>query len=380
LFGGLRFSDCLVVAGLFWAVLVLAAAQRSRRAAARWLLATFAAGLAWGAAEVGWRVMPRPEPKPWLGAFPTPNHEDRGETMPDIAHVWGVPGQPLSYHYVTNAWGYRNPPDLGNPDVICLGDSMLLAIHHPRERTIPGLLQSALGRPVGNVSLIDKSPQDMQRRFQALDLDLRGKVVVQFVCEENDLQDSYYYERDGMRDAPILMAAQKPLESLTNTAVLALQRWTQPQPAEAARRWGTFAGQPHWFLYRWVDDPKFVAQTEVIGSALTAFAAFVRERGGEFGVVLLPAKLRVLGPFTEFAPGNDLEPIAEHVGPLPTFLAAWSERAGVPYLDGSAALTALVRSGTSPWFANETHFSERGLAAVAEAVLAWPWFAERSKR
>jgi hypothetical protein len=43
-------------------------------------------------------------------------------------------------------------------------------------------------------------------------------------------------------------------------------------------------------------------------------------------------------------------------------------------------LTTLARGGTSPWFANETHFSERGLAAVAEAVLAWPWFAERSKR
>lgn len=376
LFGGLHAVDLGIALLLLWLASLVWLRSVSRTMAARWLLATVTALGSWAAAEALYWAWPRPS-QPWLGAFPQPHFLAHGEVLPDISHAWGVPGEPVPYSFTTNAWGYRNPPELTDADVFCVGDSMVLAIAQPWPQTLPCYLQQAIGRKVGNVSLIDKAPQDLQRRFRALQLPLRGKLVLQFLCEENDLADSLHYEQAGLAQQPLAQALIPARRSLTKQLLLTLQRWTQPQVAEAAWAQAQFAGQRHYFYYHAETTPARAAQAARIHAELLAFAQHIAANGGQFGVVLVPARLRVLAPLLQLPSDHPLARRAKQNDPWPSELAQYCAQQQLPYRDGTLALRQLAQTGVSPFLPNDTHLSAAGLAALAEDLLAWEWLAQR---
>jgi hypothetical protein len=372
LFGGVRGRDAVLAAGCAWLAGFLVAASRGKRSGFRWLLASMACAGTWLAAEVVALALSSNTPAPpAIGWQREPDLDLRGETPPDIAHAWGLPHRPFSFHYQTNSWGYRNPKDRTAADVFCLGDSLLVAIQLPFSETIPGRLEAAIGRPVGNVCLIDKSPQELHECLRELPgLDLRGRMVVQFLCEDNDLRDSRS-RAIGIKGRTQTSLADR---TLGKRLLIALQRATQPEVAEARLHHGTWQGHDVWFFWKYDREPELEAQVPVILQSLTEFAQWVRDRGGRYGIVSIPQKLRVLGPFCGFPADSVVTPVQDHLTTLPEALREWSRRTGVPCLDAEPALTAVAERGELPWFGDDTHLTAAGHAAVTDAVLAWDWF------
>jgi hypothetical protein len=375
LFGGYRLLAFLAILGALWFAAFAAAAARSRLGLLRAMLVTFAAGGTWVVLELGNAVVQAvagggPPPGP-VGGDPLPNADLAGQTPPDIAHAYGLPCAPYAFRFQTNAWGMRNPPDRSGGAVYCLGDSLVVAIQLPWAETTTGLLERGIAQPVANVCLIGKSPQEMHAVFDGLALDVRDRVVLQFVCEDNDLLDSASFVAGGTAAAPPPSLWQR---SLTQRGVLALQRWTQPVVAEAGRRRARWRDQDVLFLWHHPGTAAIDAQVPVVCDALQRFGASVRARGGHFGVVLVPAKLRVVGPACELPPEFEFAPIAAHCNRLEPALQAWSATSGVPVLTLTAALQAVLARGELPWLTDDTHLSAAGHAAAADAIQQWPWF------
>ena len=320
-------------------------------------------------------VFPAAVWQPVLGAERLPNVNIRGKTPPDIAFAWGLPLTEYDFHYQTNAWGFRNPPDLQDADLICVGDSLLVAIQHPYVATIPGLLAKSLARPTGNVSLIAKSIQEMQQVFRDLDLDLEGRVVLQFVCEDNDLGDSLGL---ATKDARHQLSVWQ--RTLLYRSILLAQKVTQPEVAQASRRQGSYAEGPVSFFFHHQSSPELDAQVPVVLDELRSFARYVTDRGGAFGVVLIPAKLRVLGAQCQLPADFEFAPVTDFVSPLPTALAVFAKREGVPYLSAEPALTQLAQQGELPWIRDDTHLSAAGHRVVADALAKWPWLRDALNR
>ncbi|HEX6812296.1 MAG TPA: hypothetical protein VF384_11780 [Planctomycetota bacterium] len=381
LWGGYRLPVVVAVAGLLWLALMGALAARSRLWLLRALLGTAAAAVTWVFAEavnaVVQAVPARAAASP-LGGTPLRSVDMHGSTPPDIAHVWGLPCEPYRFHFQTNAWGFRNVPDRQQADVLCLGDSLLVAIQLPMELTTTGLLEQRLQRPVANVCLVGKAPQEMLTYFDALALalDLHGRVVLQFVCEDNDLLDSLALANGASSSS----AGSSWRHSLFHEMVLNLQRWTQPVVAEARRRTGRFRGQDVMFLWHHRPSPELDEQIPVICEALARFAAGVRQRGAHYGVVIVPSKLRIVGPACELPDDFEFLPIEAHCSRLHDALLEWGRNADVPVLSLDDVLRQVLARGELPWLTDDTHLSAPGHAAVVNAILAWEWFRSATSR
>src|SRR5262249_25310488 len=270
--------------------------------------------------------------------------------------------RPIRFHYTTNVSGYRNPADRDEGAVYCVGDSCLVAAAIEWPQTIVHRLEQAIGRPCVNVALIGLAPQEAQAEVAHATAggDLHGRVVLQFLCEDNDLLDSVRFTQA----AGAARRSSLWQRSLLHRLVTSLQRLTQPLAAETARRTAFFGDTPVRFLWLHQRGDPCEQQWPDIERSLDAFGASIAARGGAFGVVLIPQKLRVLGPFCRFPPGSDLLPLTAHLTPMPERLVDWSRRSGVAVLDLTDALQAAARAGTLVWLADDTHWNAAGAEAA----------------
>lgn len=368
-FGLWKARDVGVALALLYVALV--ALCSSRRAYLRLVAISLSCVFSWGLLEVAYATMGHGAMPSVLGSERLPHADIRGETPPDTAAAFGLPFTARSFHYTTNVHGHRNPPDRDFGDVYCVGDSCLVAAMLDWPDTLVSQLERRLSRPCVNVALIGLAPQEAQREFEhaASGHDLEGRVVLQFLCEDNDLLDS--------RRVTQMASAPKP-DSLWDRSLLrrgfdAFQRLTQPVVAEASRRTGQFGDTTVRFLWVHRRGDACEQQWPQIEQALNAFRASIEARHGRLGVILIPQKLRVLGPFSRFPAGSDLMPLADHLTPMPERLADWSVRSGCAVLDLTASLKVAAASGRLVWLADDTHWSADGASVAADAVSAWPW-------
>jgi hypothetical protein len=366
LFGLWRVPDVALAAALL--IVAALASCRSRRAKLRLATAAASATLVWFAVELVFLTCVGVAAPKILGKDRLPSCDLKGETVPDVAARFGLPCRSIPFHYTTNALGYRNLPDRDVGAVYCVGDSCLVSAPLAWPETPVQQLEELSGRRCVSVALIGLSPQEAQAEFAhaAAGLDLHGCVVLQFLCEDNDLVDSA-----RLTAVPCHSLYER---SLLCRLVNGLQRWTQAVVAEAGRRTALFGDTPVMFLWLHRQGDPCEQQWPNIERSLDEFRAAVEARGGSFGVVLIPQKLRVLGPFCGFPPDSDLLPIVAHLTPMPQRLAEWSRRTGGEVLDLTDALQAAARAGHLVWFADDTHWNAAGAATAAAAVASWPWF------
>lgn len=384
-FGLWRTRDLLGALALAWCAVAILLGAHSRRALLAFVAAQATAGLALLGLELAgfagllsFERSAAAELPEELGRRRAPHQDLRGETQQDLALMWGIPSAPIPYHYRTDRRGFRNEPDRESADVYLLGDSFLVAGLVPFEQILSARLERALERPVMNVALVGLSPQEESELLLTSELPLAGRLVLHFVFEGNDLRDSA-----RSRHGPLRRPSWKE-RTLTNRLVLALQAATQPRAQLVALRTGWIGEEP--YLFHWLSNSfrGFEGELEAIEATLGELRRRVESQGGRYALVLVPAKLRVLGPLARFPDGSPLSDWRAHLGPLPERLASWSAREGVPYLDLTPALSASARAGALPWFPLDTHWNELGHAAAARAlaeadfVRAWS-AAERSR-
>ena len=374
LFFGLWQTRALAVGcGLAWLGVLLAIASRSKQSLRGFLTAHVVFALLWlgleglGAAGVmDYAQALNPVAKGKLGTIPVPQADVRGETREDLAAAWGHPSPNIPFHFRTDARGFRNHVDNEVADVYCLGDSFLVGGLVAWEETLTARLADALQRPVSNLALNGLSPQEECELFRDAGLDANGKLVVQFLFEGNDLLDSAHF---GAEDTSSERSFKD--RSLTNNLILKLQDLTQPRDDFIALRSGTIAEET--YLFRWTRKAFAGYEPEVhrITAHLSDFRDEVEAAGGRYAIVMIPSKLRILGPHAEFPEHSPLADREANCSPLPERIAEFCASESIPYLDLTDALAASAAAGEIPWFAGDTHWNSTGNRVAAEACLAW---------
>jgi len=302
-----------------------------------------------------------------IGTRAVPHVDVSGNTFQDTASIWGIPSDPIPFRYRTDRRGYRNDVDREVADVYLLGDSVLVAALIPFPQTVTARLESAIHKPVMTVALIGLGPQEEHQIFRDAKLDVRGRLVIQFIFEGNDLLDSKRFrDRANKGSAPPLLE-----RSLSHQLLTRLQRLTQPVPDVATLRTGMIGGQRYTFRWARESFAGLEGEAAAITEALEQFAREVHDAGGEFAIVFVPSKIRVLGPLCQFPPQSDLNDLPSHLSPLRDYLRSWSARTRIEFLDLTDALQDAARAGHIPWFWGDTHWNAEGHAVAAEAITAW---------
>jgi hypothetical protein len=292
-----------------------------------------------------------------------------GVTYQDIWTRWGVASDPISFHFKTDARGLRNDEDRAAADIYLLGDSFLVAGLLPFNKTITHRLEAATGHTVMNIALIGLSVQSECDLLRDVDLPVRGRLVLHFVFEGNDLLDSASY-RERQSGKRVQQRSWKD-GSLTFQLLMALQRKTQGVDPLFSQQTGYIGDEAYGFMYV---GPLMRGHDEEIPHVLAALddtRRLVEAHGGTYAVVAIPEKYRVLGPLCRWPEGSELADSKRQLSPLlPAVIRAGAEH-NVATLDLTAALEESARAGRITWFPGDTHWNENGHAAAAEAIAAW---------
>jgi hypothetical protein len=302
-----------------------------------------------------------------LGTQPIRYLDVSGTTFEDTAPAWGLHSDPVAFRYRTDGHGFRNEIDRADADIYLLGDSVLVGALVPFQDTMVARLEKAVGRPVMQIALIGLGPQEEQQLFRSAKLDVRGRLVVQFVFEGNDLLDSRRFRSPRSQDSPESLGER----TLTYQLLLVLQKLSEPVAGSAALRTCSIGNQTYTFLWARESFAGLEDEEAAISDALLSFAGEIRRAGGEYAVVFVPSKLRVLGPICRFPAGSDLSNYAYHLSPLRDYLRDWSTRNGIELLDLTEPLHAMARASRIPWFPGDTHWNAQGHAVAATALSAW---------
>lgn len=302
-----------------------------------------------------------------LGARAVPNLDLRGETFYDLSRAWRYPSEPVPFHYKTDRYGYRNHIDRESTDIVLLGDSILVAGLLPFEETVTARLEQKLGRSCMSIALIDMSPQEEAIHFRDARLPMRDRLLLHFVFEGNDLLDSADFRANGGAETETPWSQR----TLSYLALLALQRsTTSRRPAEHSKI-GTIGGER--YLFPWTRQSFEGLEGEVtpILDCILGLRDEVAASGGAYGVVLVPSKIRVLGPLCAWPPESSLHDWESHMSPFPAELIRRCAATGIPVLDLTEPLSAAAHAGRIPYFALDSHPNSAGHEIMADAIRKW---------
>jgi lysophospholipase L1-like esterase len=343
-----------------------------------------------------------------------------------------APGILHRFHLVTDAEGFRNPAVRERFDIAALGDSFTDAMTMAVEESWPSQLERRLGVTVQNYGTAGFGPQQELLVLKDYVAAHRPARVVLAFFAGNDIFDAEAFdgfERSGgldARAAPGWRIKDVFTRAETWYVVSALKAgagWlSKAQPAAAhaegveKRDWppadggsappqfdrGMFAVQVNARTLRWAFMPPYLntlnfSEQELAnraGWALTRAAILdmqevTRRFGGEFAVMFVPFKSQVYWPVLEramvpdalrqalqfYLDGNgralDLDAMRRNRLAQNHLMREFCERAHIPFVDTTDALSARVESGENVYFPDESHLNEIGQAIVADTLAAF---------
>jgi len=383
-FGLWRLRHVVVAAVLSWSAVVLWVRSSHWRLAMGLILSTGALVLALLAAEaigsiagIDWSATLSGGGKLTLGHKAIPHLEASGVAQQDIALSCGLPFERVPYHFRADQRGFRNATDRDAADLYLLGDSFIVAGLVPEPDLVGSRLEARSGRTAMNVALSGISPQAERDLLLSSGLPLEGRLVLHFVFEGNDLVDSAAYQRGEPTGVETSSFFDR---SLCVALVVHLQRATERWVTAPRCSKGLLGNDTYLFGWLRSSFAGYEDQCQVIGDTLLGLRDEVRKRGGEYAVVLIPAKIRVLGPYCTWPPDSTITDVASNLNPLRAFLAQWSTEHDVPLLDLTEPLIQSVEAGRVPWFPADTHWNSTGHAVAADAIASWAPFVQWLER
>jgi hypothetical protein len=214
-----------------------------------------------------------------------------------------------------------------------------------------------------NVALLGLSPQAELELLWDMGLDLRDKLVIQFIFEGNDLLDSKTFRTGG---SGVLTRS-----TLTDYIWMLLTRATDRQRGFTGLQVCSIEGQTYTLQWARNSFEGVESEASIITHALEAADTRIRAAGGRYKVVFIPTKLRVLTELCRYPVESAIQDPAKHLGPLHRHLLAWGAAKGVPVLDLTESLSQAAKAGRIPWFWGDTHWNEFGHEAAAKALDRW---------
>ena len=218
-----------------------------------------------------------------------------------------------------------------------------------------------------NVAKAASGPQEQREMFHNAGLPVRDRLVLHFLFEGNDLQDSAAYRRRVTGQEPRQTLADR---SFTMNVFWWLARTTQPRVARADEHRGRINGEDYYFSYSEEQFRGVTPEFVHLRQTLDQFRTEVVGGGGAYVVVIVPTKLRVLGPISVWPPDAILGNDPKHLSPLRDLLHQWADEADVPVCDLSDALARSAADGELPWFPADSHLNEIGHRIIGDVVAA----------
>ena len=304
-----------------------------------------------------------------------PDQVSSGVIVQDLVPILGAEADTVQFTFETDGEGLRNADAEARHSaaILCLGDSILVAGLVPLEQLVTTRLEDAVGMGVYNISGPGWSPQEGLRRLDALALDLADREVVHFIFEGNDLKDSKAW-RQWVSASEATRRNGYPASGVVKALLAQMHR---PKKGAGLKRSGLFddaeAGRVRvYFFYDGPSNDAAMGELEHVMAALESAADSVRASGGRYRIVLVPAKLSVMGGLVEFAADSDLADPSRWASRLAEELGAFAARTGIPFLDLTPTLKRVARQeGRLPYYPADTHLNAVGHAAMAEAIAAW---------
>ena len=284
-----------------------------------------------------------------------------GQTGQDIAARLGLPHDPIPFEFRADGYGFRNGDEpAGN--IIFLGDSIVLGAAVPAEQTLTEVAEDVLGKPVMQAALLGLSIQAQHDMLRQVDLPLRGKTVVQFLFEGNDLLDSRAHGQDGPTgtsdaNASFLRLIWAKLTPLTNPA--------------APYYTCDIDGQQVAFLWTRRSFEGVEDELDAIMQSVMEFQNHVTTQGGQYAMVFVPTKFRTLYTRCQFSEISPLRHPERHLSGLPEAISVWSQTRDIPLFDLTDALRGAAQSSPLPWFWGDTHLNSDGHRVAGHAVATW---------
>ncbi len=306
---------------------------------------------------------------PRLSRVSKPLAEFSGEVPPDLVTYLGIDAEPISFHCKLDRYGLRNVGDKRDPHIFCLGDSILVAGYTPVQATVTELLQEILQEQVLNVSEVGYSPQEELIRLHGLGLDLKGRNIMQFIFEGNDLTDSAKWRIEQGQSK----ANRWPQTGLFKQL---LMRMHSGRKAAGMRRGGVFKAKDGskvstYFLYDGPSVQESIGELTHLQEHLAKAKREIEAQGGEYRLVFVPTKLSVLHGLIAWNPGSTLSPPDRAKNEFSTKMKAFAREHDIPFLDLTPAMRAAAEQGELPYYPADTHLNAVGHRVMAETLAAW---------
>lgn len=304
-----------------------------------------------------------------LGTQAVPYLDIAGVTYQDTAMVWGLSSEPIRFRYRTDRYGFRNQVDRPQDeiDIFLLGDSILVSALVPSEESLAAVLEKLIRQRVMQVALIGISPQEEHDLYRQAGFDPKGKRIMQFIFEGNDLSDSLHYASKKENGGQEPRRGNSLIRYLWDRLTAA----TDHPSTLNGRRFCEIDKTTYTFLWAKNSFEGIEEQAQTVMRSLEDFSQEIKAAGGQYMVVFVPTKLRVLKGLCNFPPEGEIRDPEEHIGPLRGHMNDWASRSGVPVLDLTEPLALAAEDGRIPWFWGDTHMNETGLAVSAQAISDW---------
>lgn len=295
------------------------------------------------------------------------NVDVRGETHADLVALLGASGESIEYHLRTDDYGLRNPTTRKNPEVVCLGDSILVAGLVSEADMMTELLCKQLDLSVLNCSEVGSSPQEEYLRFEATGLVPSNRLFVQFLFEGNDLSDSRTFRewRAGQRIA-------WPASGFAKT-MLHLLKWPTAKtlPGSRASFRGTDGAVDVCFLYDARQQAVSRDELEPVSRFLVETRDQIHANSGRYAVCFVPSKLSTVEAHCDFDAEFALDRDSDRLRYFARGIEQACAAADVPFLDLLPALRSAAAAGKLPFFPADTHLNAFGHSVMADAVAEW---------
>jgi hypothetical protein len=317
-----------------------------------------------------------------LGFRRIPNMHWSGRPASDIEEAYWLPrslATPINFTY--DQWGYRNPTEMKQANIVLIGDSYVEGWYVSDEQTVASQLGHRLGQFVANLGVAGYGAMQEFRVLKSDALAKKPKVIAWFFFEGNDLYDDQNFEnilaaapRGPGETTPqsegLIQQAWKQ-RSFTLNAFRYIRAWSDPIVPNRAPYWALLPRKDGSSKRIYFSDYAAVPWTEFEESRWEKTKQTFRDgiqvaraNGASIVLIYVPIKFRVYRDFIKVPRGSPLI----HWGvwkSLPQNFMEFCITASVPCEDLTGRLQQAVRDGVDVYSLNDTHWSSEGTAVVA---------------
>jgi len=328
-----------------------------------------------------------------LGFRRIPNMHWSGRPASDIEHAYWLPrslATPINFTY--DRWGYRNPTEMKQANIVLIGDSYVEGWYVSDEQTVASQLGHRLGQFVANLGVAGYGTMQEFRVLNSDALAKKPKVIAWFFFEGNDLYDDLRFEkilaaappepgettpqsegliRRASLDEVLAWLNGWKQRSFTLNAFRYIRVWSDPIVPNRAPHWALLPREDgsskriYFFDYAAVPWTEFEeSRWEKTKQAFREGIQTARANGASIVLIYVPIKFRVYRDFIKIPRGSPLS----HWGvwkSLPQNFMEFCRTASVPCLDLTDRLQQAVREGVDVYAPHDTHWSSEGNAVVA---------------